>query len=267
MASINMDFMFPQLKETNQDFINLINNQQSFTIPLVTNPSSFIDDVFQRDDAPKKIQFAHGTTTLGFVYQGGIVIAVDSRASMGQYISSQSTKKVIEINDYLLGTMAGGAADCSHWQRELGRRCRLYQLRNNNRRISVAAASKLLAQICYENRDKKLGIYSMIAGWDETGPQLYCIEGDGTRLNGRLFSLGSGSSFAYPIVDSEYRNDLTKFEAIDLGRKAVYIATHRDAYSGGTINVYHIDSNGWELISSKDMNDYEFLSHKKVKFQ
>jgi 20S proteasome subunit beta 5 len=258
--------MFPQLKQTNHDFTNLINNQQSFEIPPVTNPGTFIDDVFQREDSPKKIEFAHGTTTLGFVYQGGIVIAVDSRASMGQYISSQSTKKVIEINNYLLGTMAGGAADCSYWQRELGRRCRLYQLRNNNR-ISVAAASKLLAQICYENRDKKLGIYSMIAGWDETGPKLYCIEGDGTRLCGKLFSLGSGSSFAYPIVDSEYRHDLTKTEAIDLGRKAVYIATHRDAYSGGTINVYHIDEKGWELISSQDMNNYDYLGHKKIELQ
>ena len=38
--------------------------------------------------------------------------------------ASQSVKKVIEINPYLLGTMAGGAADCSYWERELGRRCR-----------------------------------------------------------------------------------------------------------------------------------------------
>lgn len=30
-------------------------------------------------------------------------------------------KKVIEINPYLLGTMAGGAADCQFWERNLGR--------------------------------------------------------------------------------------------------------------------------------------------------
>jgi hypothetical protein len=53
-------------------------------------------------------------------------------------------KKVIEINPYLLGTMAGGAADCAFWERNLGRQCRLYELRRGER-ISVAAASKLLA--------------------------------------------------------------------------------------------------------------------------
>jgi 20S proteasome subunit beta 5 len=44
--------------------------------------------------------------------------------------------------------MAGGAADCSFWERELGRQCRLYELRNKER-ISVAAASKILGNIVY----------------------------------------------------------------------------------------------------------------------
>ena len=34
--------------------------------------------------------------------------------------ASQTVKKVIEINKFLLGTMAGGAADCQYWQRNLG---------------------------------------------------------------------------------------------------------------------------------------------------
>lgn len=29
-------------------------------------------------------------------------------------------KKIIEINPYMLGTMAGGAADCQFWHRNLG---------------------------------------------------------------------------------------------------------------------------------------------------
>lgn len=33
-----------------------------------------------------KIQFDHGTTTLGFRYKGGVVLAVDSRATGGSYI-------------------------------------------------------------------------------------------------------------------------------------------------------------------------------------
>ena len=70
------------------------------------------------------VQPKHGTTTLGFIFQGGVIIAVDSRATQGSVISSQTVKKVIEINKFLLGTMAGGAADCQFWQRFLGMQVR-----------------------------------------------------------------------------------------------------------------------------------------------
>ncbi|KAK9942873.1 hypothetical protein M0R45_008517 [Rubus argutus] len=51
-----------------------------------------------------------------------VMVAAVSRASMGGYISSQSMKKIIEINPYMLGTMARGDADCHFWHRNLGLR-------------------------------------------------------------------------------------------------------------------------------------------------
>ena len=83
------------------------------------------------------------------------------------FLASQSVKKVIEINPFLLGTMAGGAADCSFWERELGRQCRLYELRERER-ISVCAASKLLANITYAYKNYGLSMGTMITGWDKT---------------------------------------------------------------------------------------------------
>ncbi|KAM7261950.1 hypothetical protein ACFE04_021027 [Oxalis oulophora] len=52
--------------------------------------------------------------------QDGVIVDADSRASMGGYFSSQSVKKIIEINPYMLGTMAGGAADYQFWHMNLG---------------------------------------------------------------------------------------------------------------------------------------------------
>jgi 20S proteasome subunit beta 5 len=65
-------------------------------------------DDYSNPNCPIKI--AHGTTTLAFRFQGGIIVATDSRATAGNWIASQTVKKVIEINNCLLGTMAGGAA-------------------------------------------------------------------------------------------------------------------------------------------------------------
>lgn len=131
--------------------------------------------------------------------------------------------------------MAGGAADCQFWERDLGRQCRLFELRNKER-ISVAAASKLLANTMYQYRGYGLSMGTMITGWDKTGPQLYYVDNDATRLHGDIFAVGSGSTFAYGVLDSYYRKDLTVAEAIELGKRAIVHAVHRDAYSGGINN-------------------------------
>ena len=218
-----------------------------------------LPDPMQRcEGAEKHVKMVHGTTTLAFKYQGGVVVAVDSRASAGAYIASQTVKKVIEINPYLLGTMAGGAADCAFWERNLGMQCRLYGLRNKER-ISVAAASKLLANTMFQYRGYGLSMGTMVTGWDKTGPQLYYVDNDATRLKGNLFSVGSGSTYAYGVLDSYYRPDLTVEEAIDLGKRAIYHATHRDAYSGGINNVYHVQETGWVKVGSWDVNELHYL--------
>lgn len=68
------------------------------------------------------------------------------------------------------------------------------------------------------------------------GPGLYYVDSDGERMSNNIYSVGSGSVYAYGVLDSGYRYDLSVEEAIDLGRRSIYHATHRDAYSGGVVN-------------------------------
>jgi len=238
-----------------------------FIVPAVEDPASFCRSNFAsvsgNKDASQELKFAKGTTTLAFKFNGGIIVSVDSRSTMGAYIASGTVKKIIEINPFLLGTMAGGAADCSFWERNLGMQCRLYELRNK-KRISVAAASKLLANTMNSYRGYGLSMGTMVTGWDETGPQLYYVDNDATRLHGNLFAVGSGSTYAYGILDTFWRPDLTIDEAIDLGKRAIYHATHRDAYSGGINNLYHVTKEGWRVVHAIDVNDmhYEFAEEK-----
>jgi len=133
----------------------------------------------------------------------------------------------------------------------------MYELRNGER-ISVAAASKLLGNTFYSYRGYGLSCGTMVAGWDQRGPALYYIDDDGTRLKGQRFSVGSGSTYAYGVLDSYYRTDLNAEEAVELGKRAIYHATHRDAYSGGTINVYLVQEGGWTKMFSGDMNSLHY---------
>lgn len=62
------------------------------------------------------------------------------------------------------------------------------------------------------------------------------MDSDGQRLKGDLFSVGSGSTFAYGVLDSGYDFDLSVSDALELGKRSIYHATHRDAMSGGSVN-------------------------------
>uniref|UniRef100_A0A914NXA5 Uncharacterized protein n=1 Tax=Panagrolaimus davidi TaxID=227884 RepID=A0A914NXA5_9BILA len=66
----------------------------------VTFAKTFVKAHFGHNAKARGMQFAKGTTTLAFVYEpatpndlGGIVIAVDSRASSGEYIYRNCIKK------------------------------------------------------------------------------------------------------------------------------------------------------------------------------
>lgn len=99
----------------------------------------------------------------------------------------------------------------------------------------MAAASKLLANMVKSYKGMGLSMGTMVTGWDKSGPRLFYVDSDGTRLEGDLFSVGSGSTYAYGVLDSGYRPDLSIPEAIELGRRAILQATHRDAMSGGFV--------------------------------
>lgn len=46
---------------------------------------------------------------------------------------------------------------------------------------------------------------TMIAGWDLSGPGLYYVDSDGQRTKGKIFSVGSGSLYAYGVLDQGYK--------------------------------------------------------------
>ncbi|NXT20232.1 PSB5 protein, partial [Syrrhaptes paradoxus] len=191
-------------------------------------------------------------------FGGGVAVAVDSRATAGSYIASQSVRKVLEISAWLLGTMAGGAADCSFWQRLLARQSRVYQLRNKEP-ISVAAASKLLANMVYQYKGMGLSMGTMICGWDKRGPGLYYVDSEGTRVPGRAFAVGSGATYAYGVLDRGLQEGMTVAQACGLARRAIYQAARRDAYSGGRVTVYHVGPQGWRHVSTDNVAELQEL--------
>ncbi|KIJ44798.1 hypothetical protein M422DRAFT_67460, partial [Sphaerobolus stellatus SS14] len=216
---------------------------QHFDVPSVQEPTEFLKlHTYDHADPSCKIKIKHGTTTLAFRFQGGIIVAVDSRGSMGSFIASGTVKKVIEINKHLLGTMAGGAADCQYWETYLGMHCRLHELRNGER-ISVAAASKYLSNLVYSYKGMGLSMGTMICGWDKTTEP-------GSRAMFSRLDLVAPSPMACWIKAIAGISPMK--------RRSIYAAGHRDAYSGNSCNLYQVKEDGWEFIGNYDLSKLHF---------
>ena len=200
------------------------------------------------------MDFKKGTTTLGFKFQGGVIMAVDSRASMGDFNASEEVFKFIKITNKMIGTMAGGAADCLFWEENLGRIVNLYELEYQEEMTS-ASASRIFSNMMYRYRGRGLSIGSIIGGSDSTGTHLYYCDNDGNRVSGNVFAVGSGGTYAMGILDSNMKWDMTLEEAINLGKKAISEATYCDSGSGGYVSVVHIDEKGWTLIEKFQDNN------------
>ncbi|XP_007537777.1 proteasome subunit beta type-11 [Erinaceus europaeus] len=211
-------------------------------------PSGWDPPTFLRAHGPS---LAHGTTTLAFRFQHGVIAAADTRSSCGSYVACPASRKVIPVHSHLLGTTSGTSADCTTWYRVLRRELRLRALREGQL-PSVAGAARLLSGLLARYRGLDLCVATALCGWDRSGPALFYVYSDGTRLQGNIFSVGSGSPYAYGVLDRGYRYDMSTPEAYELACRAVAHATHRDAYSGGSVDLFHVRETGWEYVSRHD---------------
>src|SRR5512139_4171549 len=91
-----------------------------------------------------------GTTTVGLVFEDGVVLATEKRATMGYMIASKKAKKVYQIADRIGMTIAGGVGDAQQLARILTVECNLYQIRRS-RAITVGAAATLLSNYLNQN--------------------------------------------------------------------------------------------------------------------
>ena len=70
--------------------------------------------------------------------------------------------------------------------------------------------------------------------------------------------MGSGSLYAYGVLDEGYKWDLSVEDAIELGQRAIYHATFRDAASGGCVSVYHVTADGWKKMRGEEVGALHF---------
>ncbi len=81
-----------------------------------------------------------------------------------------------------------------------------------------------------------------------TKPRLFSLDALGSALDEKVVSTGSGSPFAYGLLENMYSEGKTVEEMLPVAAKAIKSALERDAYSGNNINLVTITQSGYKTI-------------------
>eukprot|EP00124_Ichthyophonus_hoferi_P002026 Ihof_evm10s124 gene=Ihof_evmTU10s124 len=152
-----------------------------------------------------------GTTIMAVEFNGGVVIAADSRTTTGAYIANRVTDKLTKVTDQIYCCRSGSAADTQAIADYVQYYLSMHTVELNDDPAVVTAAN-LFHLLCYGNREN-LSAGIICAGWDKKkGGQVYSIPLGGMCIRQPFSIGGSGSSYIYGYCDSTFKENMTREE-------------------------------------------------------
>ncbi|MFF0448601.1 proteasome subunit beta [Streptomyces sp. NPDC004609] len=180
----------------------------------------------------------HGTTIVAVTFPGGVVLAGDRRATMGNMIAQRDMEKVFPADEYSAVGIAGSAGlavemvklfqlELEHFEKVEGAQLSLEGKAN---RLSTMIRGNLGMAM------QGLAVVPLFAGFDVdrgTG-RIFSYDVTGGRSEEQGYAgTGSGSIFARGAMKKLYHEDLTEEQAITLVVQALYDAADDDSATGG----------------------------------
>ncbi len=198
-------------------------------------------------------EYVKGTTTIGLATNDGVVLVSDKRATMGTLIAHKVVQKSFIIDRHLAATVAGAVGDAQALIRWMRAEARLYRMRKGEE-ISVQAISTLMGNVLFSSRYFPLIVQLVIGGVDKTGSKLYSLDPLGSAIEDRVIATGSGSPYAYGVLEDAYKEDMDIDSATKVAIRAMRAALERDAMTGNGIDVIKITKEGAVKLSEEEVN-------------
>lgn len=215
-----------------------------------------------------------GTSVLGIVFDGGVLLAADTLLSYGSMVKSFNTPRLYSIEDRILLGASGEYSDLQEIKMKvdalaLEEKTQSMESLYTDRKLSAKSLWNYLRAVMYQKRSKMNPYWNdvVVAGWDEISgtPFLGVVDKLGTTLQENLVATGFGSYMAMPLMREKYRADLSEGEARALLEDCMKVLFYRDCRASSRIQLakvtadgciisdpYELDhSNGWNAPSSK----------------
>jgi len=180
----------------------------------------------------------HGTTIVAATYPGGVMMAGDRRATMGNIIAQRDIQKVFPADEYSCVGIAGAAGLAVEMIRLFQTELEHYE-KIEGTTLSMDGKANRLAALIRANLGlamQGLAVVPLFAGFDLSTDQgrIFSYDVTGGRYEETAFhSVGSGSLFARGSLKKLYREDFTAEQTVQAVVEALYDAADDDSATGG----------------------------------
>jgi proteasome beta subunit len=180
----------------------------------------------------------HGTTIVAATFPGGVVMAGDRRATMGNIIAQRDIEKVFPADEYSVVGIAGTAGLAVEMVRLFQTELEHYE-KIEGITLSMDGKSNRLATLIRANLGlamQGLAVVPLFAGYDLDADQgrIFSYDVTGGRYEETAFhAVGSGSLFARGALKKLYREDLDAEGCVTAAIQALYDAADDDSATGG----------------------------------
>jgi len=190
-----------------------------------------------------------GATAVGITFDGGVVFVSEKRIAFGNFLVSKSTKKTFPITTKVGATCAGLVADMQILSLQIAALAKIRKM-EIKRDVPPNTIAKMMSNMMYERRYFPL-LTQVIVGGVVDKPIMYTLDPLGSVLPDKYAAVGTGAEMALGVLDPQYKENMTKDEAIDLAKRAVRSAILRDSASGDGLDVLVITNAGTEEFTEE----------------
>lgn len=184
----------------------------------------------------------HGTTIVAVAYPGGVVMAGDRRATMGNIIAQRDIEKVFQTDEYSCVGIAGSAGIALEVVRLFQVELEHYE-KLQGTTLSLEGKANRLAMMIRANLPmalQGLAVVPLFAGYDlfaddpAKAGRIFSFDVTGGRYEEHSYhAVGSGASFARGALKKLFREDFDEARAVRSCIEALYDAADDDSATGG----------------------------------
>ncbi|EAT78113.2 proteasome endopeptidase complex [Parastagonospora nodorum] len=187
-----------------------------------------------------------GTTIVGCLFDGGVVIAADTRATSGPIVADKNCEKLHYISPHIWCAGAGTAADTEFTTAIISSNLELHAL-STGRKPRVVTCMTMLKQHLFRHQGH-IGAYLVVAGVDPTGAHLFTVHAHGSTDKLPYVTMGSGSLAAMSVFETQWQSNLSRDDAIKLCANAIEAGIWNDLGSGSNVDVAVITNEKTTLL-------------------